>query len=150
MSYSYKYPRPAVTADIVIIKIESGLRYVLLIGRKYPPFEGAWALPGGFLEMDETLETAALRELEEETGLSGIELKQFHTFSKVNRDPRHRTITTVFIGFAQGNLLPLRAGDDASKAEWFQLDKLPSLAFDHDEVLEMVKKDPAFMTKGKT
>lgn len=145
MSYTYEYPRPAVTADIVIIKSESGSRYILLIERKHPPFEGTWALPGGFLEMDETLEAAALRELEEETGLSGIKLKQFHTFSKVNRDPRHRTITTVFIGFIQWNSHTLRAGDDASKAEWFPLDKLPALAFDHDEVLDMVKEYPGFI-----
>jgi 8-oxo-dGTP diphosphatase len=97
-----------------------------------------WALPGGFLDMDETLEEAALRELKEETGITGVELKQFHTFSKVNRDPRHRTITTVFIGYAD-NDIALKAGDDAAKAQWFALDKLPPLAFDHGDVMEILK-----------
>ena len=140
MSYSYDYPRPAVTADIIIIKRIDDQQFVLLIERKHPPFEGMWALPGGFLEMDETLEEAALRELQEETGIAGIELKQFHTFSKVNRDPRHRTITTVFIGFTENKTAIPMAGDDAAKAEWFSLDKLPPLAFDHGIVMEMMKE----------
>lgn len=142
MSYSYDYPRPAVTADIIILKKTDDQQLVLLIERKHPPFEGMWALPGGFLEMDETLEEAALRELQEETGIVGIELKQFHTFSKVNRDPRHRTITTVFIGFTHNENTSAEAGDDAAKAEWFALDKLPPLAFDHGMVMEMVKVKP--------
>jgi 8-oxo-dGTP diphosphatase len=112
---------------------------VLLIERKRPPFEGMWALPGGFLEMNETLEETALRELQEETGITGIELKQFHTFSKVNRDPRHRTITTVYIGYAHEKTATPKAGDDAAKAEWFALDQLPPLAFDHGIVMDMVK-----------
>ena len=142
MSYSYDYPRPAVTADIIILKESNNQTFVLLIERKHPPFEGMWALPGGFLEMDETLEETALRELHEETGIKGIELKQFHTFSKVNRDPRHRTITTVFIGYADKKTATPEAGDDAAKAEWFALDKLPTLAFDHGMVMEMVKEKP--------
>ena len=113
---------------------------VLLIERKHPPFEGMWALPGGFLNMDETLEEAALRELDEETGISGVALEQFHTFSKVHRDPRHRTITTVFIGVADETTMNPSAGDDASKAVWFAIDELPALAFDHGMVMEMVKK----------
>ena len=139
MSYCYNYPRPAVTADIIIIKKIDDQQFVLLIERKNPPFEGMWALPGGFLDMNETLEEAALRELQEETGITGIELKQFHTFSTVNRDPRHRTITTVFIGFTDTEAAKPEAGDDAAKAEWFALDKLPLLAFDHEEVMEMAK-----------
>jgi 8-oxo-dGTP diphosphatase len=139
MSYCYDYPRPAVTADIIILKTADDRRYVLLIERKHPPFEGMWALPGGFLNMDETLEEAALRELKEETGISGVELEQFHTFSKVNRDPRHRTITTVFIGFAEDTIAAPKAGDDAEKAQWFALEALPPLAFDHGMVMEMVK-----------
>lgn len=141
MKHCYDYPRPAVTADIIILKKSNDQQFVLLIERKHPPFEGMWALPGGFLEMDETLEAAALRELQEETGITGIELKQFHTFSKVDRDPRHRTITTVFIGFTDDNI-SIEAGDDAAKAQWFSLDKLPPLAFDHEEVMEMVLKNP--------
>jgi 8-oxo-dGTP diphosphatase len=140
MTYIYNYPRPAVTADIIILKTIKDKQFVLLIERKHPPFEGMWALPGGFLNMDETLEEAALRELQEETGITGIELKQFHTFSKVNRDPRHRTITTVFIGYTDDSI-SIEAGDDAAKAQWFSIDNLPPLAFDHGEVMEMVKKN---------
>jgi len=138
-NYCYEYPRPAVTADIVVIKPTDNQREVLLIERKHPPFEGMWALPGGFLDMDETLEDAALRELQEETGITGIELEQFHTFSKVDRDPRHRTITTVFIGYTNENTADPEAGDDAANTRWFPLHDLPPLAFDHGEVMEMVK-----------
>ncbi|MEI8049101.1 MAG: NUDIX hydrolase [Bacteroidota bacterium] len=139
MKFCYEYPRPAVTADIVILKTTNNQRSVLLIERKNPPFEGMWALPGGFLDMDETLEQTAIRELREETGISGVELKQFRTFSKVNRDPRHRTITTVFIGHATHTTATPVAGDDAAKVQWFDLSDLPPLAFDHGEVLELVK-----------
>ncbi len=142
MSYCYNYPRPAVTADIIIIKKIDYQQFVLLIERKHPPFEGTWALPGGFLDMNETLEEAALRELQEETGIIGVELKQFQTFSKVDRDPRHRTITTVFIGYANEKTAIPKAGDDAAKAEWFDLDSLPPMAFDHGVIMEMVKKKP--------
>ena len=138
MTYTYDYPRPAVTADIIIIRKTNSKQHVLLIERGNPPFEGMWALPGGFLEMDETLEDAALRELEEETGISGVQLRQFHTFSKVDRDPRHRTITTVFIGYADAKTMEPKAADDAAKAQWFPLDDLPLLAFDHKEVMAML------------
>jgi len=138
MKYSYDYPRPAVTADIIILKLLNNQQSVLLIERKHPPFEGMWALPGGFLEMGETLEETALRELQEETGIIGVKLAQFYTFSKVNRDPRHRTITTVFIGQADEHTVTPQAGDDATKVQWFPLENLPPLAFDHGEVMEMV------------
>jgi 8-oxo-dGTP diphosphatase len=139
MKFCYEYPRPAVTADIVILKTAKNQRSVLLIERKNPPFEGMWALPGGFLDLDETLEQTAIRELREETGISGVELTQFRTFSKVNRDPRHRTITTVFIGYATQTTIAPVAGDDAAKVQWFDLSGLPPLAFDHEEILELVK-----------
>ena len=139
MKYCYDYPRPAVTADIIILKTINNQQFVLLIERKHPPFEGMWALPGGFVNMDETLEAAALRELREETRITGVELEQFHTFSEVNRDPRHRTITTVFIGKSGDTTASPEAGDDAAKTEWFALDQLPPLAFDHGMVMEMVK-----------
>jgi len=145
MKHCYDYPRPAVTADIIILRKSNDRHFLLLIERKHPPFEGMWALPGGFLNMDETLEEAALRELQEETGIRGVHLEQFHTFSKVNRDPRHRTITTVFIGYTDNNLSPV-AGDDAAKAQWFALDKLPQLAFDHGMVMEMIKAKPGFIS----
>jgi len=142
MKHCYDYPRPAITADIIILKKNNNQTFVLLIERKHQPFEGMWALPGGFLDMDETLEEAAIRELHEETGISGVELNQFHTFSKVNRDPRHRTITTVFIGFADVKTAAPKAGDDAAKAQWFDLNKLPLLAFDHGMVMYMIKDKP--------
>ena len=98
MSYSYDYPRAAVTVDAAVFcSFDTGL-FVLLIQRDRPPFEGMWALPGGFVDMHETLEEAVARELNEETGLAGILLEQLHTFSSLNRDPRHRTISTVFTG----------------------------------------------------
>ena len=143
MKHCYDYPRPAVTADIIVLRRNNDQHFVLLIERKHPPFEGMWALPGGFLNMDETLEEAALRELQEETGITGVQLEQFHTFSKVNRDPRHRTITTVFIVYTDDNISPV-AGDDAAKVQWFALDNLPDLAFDHGMVMEMIKAKPVF------
>ena len=146
MTYTYEYPRPAVTADIVVLKKNAEGYSVLLIERKHAPFAGSWALPGGFLNMDETLEEAALRELQEETGITGIALQQFHTFSKVNRDPRHRTITTVFIGFANENTPVPQAGDDAAKAQWFNLESLPPLAFDHGLVIDMLKSKPGIIS----
>ena len=146
MTYTYDYPRPAVTADIVVLKKNDENYFVLLIERKHDPYAGSWALPGGFLNMDETLEEAALRELEEETGITGVALQQFHTFSKVNRDPRHRTITTVFIGFANQNTPLPQAGDDAAKAQWFNLETLPPLAFDHGLVMDMLKSKPGIIS----
>jgi 8-oxo-dGTP diphosphatase len=144
MTYTYIYPRPAVTADIIILKTINNDLSVLLIERKHPPFDGMWALPGGFMDMDETLEDTALRELHEETGITGIQLEQFHTFSKVNRDPRHRTITTVFIGYSGDNTTAPIAGDDAANVQWFATNNLPPLAFDHEEVMEMVMKKFVF------
>jgi 8-oxo-dGTP diphosphatase len=113
---------------------------VLLIKRLHPPFEGKWALPGGFMDMDETLEAAAVRELEEETGLSGIELKQLHAFSALDRDPRHRTVSVAFYGVLENEQTLARAGSDAKEAEWFNLNDLPPLAFDHDKILKTAFK----------
>jgi 8-oxo-dGTP diphosphatase len=96
-----------------------------------------WALPGGFMEMDETLEQTAVRELEEETGLKGIELKQFRTFSQVDRDPRTRIITTVFYGFA-GSSDEATGGDDAEEAQWYNIDNLPPLGFDHAYIIDLL------------
>lgn len=135
--YTYKYPRPAVTVDALIFTLCENRWKTLLIKRKHDPFEGMWAIPGGFMDMDETLEAAAKRELEEETALRGIALQQLHTFSTLGRDPRHRTITTVFYGFMPTGAQVAVAGDDAGEAEWFYVDELPTLAFDHEEVLQM-------------
>lgn len=135
--YTYQYPRPAVTVDAILI---SKKHSVLLIERGREPFKGKWALPGGFIEMDEELETACRRELIEETGLRVGELKQFRAFGGVNRDPRHRTISVIFYSFLEEESEPL-AGDDAAKAQWFPVDKLPELAFDHQQIIEEFKNE---------
>ncbi|OIP01562.1 MAG: hypothetical protein AUJ98_03905 [Bacteroidetes bacterium CG2_30_33_31] len=133
MSFCYKYPRPAVTVDALVFSTD---KKVLLIKRKNPPFEGLWALPGGFLNIDETLESAVARELFEETGIKNIDLKQFKTFGDINRDPRHRTLTVTFIGIINNSndYLPT-ANDDASESNWFDFEDLPNLAFDHSKII---------------
>ncbi len=135
--YSYSYPRPAVTVDAILI---SNKNTVLLIERGREPYKGKWALPGGFIDMDEPLETACQRELEEETGISITELKQFKAFGAVDRDPRHRTISVIFYSFTEGELIA-QSGDDAAKAQWFPIDQLPELAFDHQLILEEFKAE---------
>lgn len=129
--YSYQYPRPAVTVDAILV---SNRKSVLLIERGRDPFKGKWALPGGFIEMNEELEIACQRELEEETGLRVGELKQFRAYGGVNRDPRHRTISVLFYAFTEDELVA-SAGDDAAKAQWFPIDQLPEMAFDHQQIL---------------
>jgi 8-oxo-dGTP diphosphatase len=138
LNYTYPYPRPAVSADIVVFRQEGQSLQVLLIRRKNPPYQGMWAFPGGFMEMDETLEETAARELEEETGLKNVDLKQFKTFSQVDRDPRTRVITTVFYGKVSMESSKAKGGDDAERAEWFSLENLPPLGFDHEQIIEML------------
>ena len=135
--FTYQYPRPAVTVDAVLISPRNS---VLLIERGKEPFKGKWALPGGFIEMDEELETACRRELEEETGLRVGELKQFRAYGGVNRDPRHRTISVLFYAFTDDELLAC-AGDDAAKVQWFSINQLPELAFDHRQILDEFKAE---------
>lgn len=135
MEYTYAYPRAAITADAVILKDTEGQTLVLLIQRASPPFQGMWALPGGFLDMDETLEECVVRETEEETGLKGLDFIQIGAFSAIDRDPRHRTITVAFLAHASESHLP-KAGSDASNARWFPLNDLPPLAFDHRKIIE--------------
>jgi 8-oxo-dGTP diphosphatase len=134
MPYSYEYPRPGLTVDALIIAREKGDWRLLLICRGKEPFKGLWALPGGFVHMDETLEQACCRELEEETGLHLSAMEQFRVFDGLDRDPRHRTISVVFYA-----ILPLvcevKGEDDASDARWFPLSDLPELAFDHGEII---------------
>ncbi len=139
MSYTYKYPRPAVSVDAILID-KNKEADVLLIRRKHYPFENMWALPGGFVDMNETLEEAIDRELEEETGISGVSLEQFKAFSEVNRDPRFRTISVIFIGFVNKEDLEVSAGDDAAEAKWFKIKNLENLAFDHYDILTLAIK----------
>ncbi len=136
MPYQYKYPRPALTIDAVVFKKDADDTFVLLIQRKNPPYKNRWALPGGFVDMDETLEESAARELQEETGLSDVNLKQLRAFSALERDPRGRTISVVFWGILNSDN-KISAGDDAAKVQWFNIKSLPPLAFDHREVLEI-------------
>ena len=133
MAYTYKYPRPAVTADCIVITREAEPK-VLLIQRGGEPFKGAWAFPGGFMDMDETTEQCAIRELEEETGLRVSDIKQIGAYSKVDRDPRGRTITVAYLTIIE-KPIAVTGQDDAAKAEWWPVDALPPLAFDHDEIM---------------
>ncbi len=134
MSYTYKYPRPAVTADCIVITREKNPQ-ILLIERGGEPFKGCWAFPGGFLNMDETTEQCAIRELYEETGLSVMDIMQIGAYSKVDRDPRGRTITVAYISVIEKAEL-VAGNDDAAQAKWFPLSSLPKLAFDHEEILK--------------
>jgi 8-oxo-dGTP diphosphatase len=133
--YCYKYPHPAVTADCVIFGFDGLNIKVLLIQRGIEPFKGRWAFPGGFMQMDETIEECARRELQEETGLVVNTVEQFHIFSDVNRDPRERVLTVAH--YALVRLADVEGGDDAARAQWFAQDEIPSLAFDHDRILRM-------------
>ena len=133
MEFTYKYPRPAVTADCVVMTKES-VPQVLLIERGSDPYKGCWAFPGGFMNMDETTEQCAIRELEEETGLQVAELHQIGAYSKVDRDPRGRTITVAYLAIVD-EPIAVTGQDDAAKAQWFPLDALPPLAFDHEEIM---------------
>ena len=131
--YSYKYPHPSVTTDCVIFGFDGGKLKVLLVDRGLGPYKVIWAFPGVFVKMDESCEEGALRELEEETALKRTYVQQFHTYSDPNRDPRERVITVAF--FALVRIQEVEAGDDANKAQWFAIDKVPQLAFDHDVIL---------------
>lgn len=136
MPHTYQYPRPALTVDCAIFGWDGGQQLqVLLIQRAQSPYEGQWALPGGFVDMDEDLETAALRELEEETGMREVFVEQLYTFGEPGRDPRGRVVSVAY--FALVNLAKHRvqAASDAQAAQWFPLDALPQLAFDHDRIL---------------
>lgn len=132
-TYTYEYPRPAVTTDCVIFGYDGRDLKVLLVERGIEPYKGMWAFPGGFLQIDETAIQGAKRELKEETGLENAFIEQFHTFTGVDRDPRGRVITIAH--YALVRLSEVQAGDDAAKAQWFSLGDVPRLAFDHDRIL---------------
>ena len=137
MTFTYKYDRGATTVDCIVFDVDDEDLKVLLIQRDADPFENCWALPGGFLEMNETLDEAARRELLEETGLKTDYLEQLYTFSTVNRDPRERVITVAYYALVNLRDHQIEAASDARDAAWFSLHDLPDLAFDHDEILEV-------------
>ena len=133
MTYTYKYPRPAVTADCVVITKEEQPK-VLLIQRGADPYKGCWAFPGGFMNVNETTEQCAIRELEEETGLRVSDVHQIGAYSKVDRDPRGRAITVAYLAIID-EPVQVTGQDDAANAEWWPLSALPELAFDHAEIM---------------
>lgn len=140
-SYTYKYPRPALTVDCVIFGFDppsgggAGELKVLLIQRDLEPFAGKWALPGGFVNMDETIDNAARRELEEEAGVRDVYLEQLYTFGTVDRDPRERVVSVAYYALVKLEEHPPKASSDARNAAWFAVSDLPSLAFDHAEIV---------------
>jgi len=136
MTYTYEYPRAALTVDCAVFGLDEQELKVMLIQRGLPPFEGKWALPGGFVRVDETLDEAALRELEEETGLQKIFLEQLYTFSQVDRDPRERVVSVAYYALVNLRDHEVHASTDARDAAWFGVHDVPSLAFDHAEILK--------------
>jgi 8-oxo-dGTP diphosphatase len=138
-THCYEYPRPAVTVDVVVVTRETHPR-VLLIRRKSDPFSGIWAIPGGFVEIDEPLEAAARRELKEETGIEVAHLDQLGAFGDPKRDPRGRTISIVYLAQVDATQVKPRANDDAAEVGWHLLSQPPLLAFDHDKILACARQ----------
>ena len=133
--YVYEWPRPMVTVDAAVFAVGKDATKLLLIKRADDPFKGKWAIPGGFIGIDEELDDAVARELAEETGLTGIKLEQMRTFGKPGRDPRGRQITVVYMGVITNGFDRIKAGDDAAQAQWFDINHLPAdMAFDHNDV----------------
>lgn len=135
--YQYAYPHPAVTTDVVIFSIRDNELKLLLIRRGGAPFKGKWALPGGFVQLHESLDEGARRELQEETGLSGVYLEQLYTFGEPDRDPRERVITVAYYALIPSEQVSLCAATDAEAVGWFGMDELPPLAFDHAGIVRM-------------
>lgn len=133
-TYTYTHPRPALSVDIVVFHSEGDRLQVLLVRRGQPPFAGCWALPGGFVGIDESLDDAARRELEEETGVRQAEVRQFYAYGDPDRDPRGRVVTVAYYALIPGKV-PVQGGDDAAEARWFAVDDLPELAFDHAQII---------------
>src|ERR1043166_8116126 len=130
MAHTYKYPRPALTVDCVVFGFDEGELKVLLIERGLEPFKGRWALPGGFVRVDEPLDAAARRELHEEAGLKNVFLEQLYTFGAVHRDPRERVVSVAYYALVKLSEHEARAATDAANAHWFPVSKVPRLAFD--------------------
>jgi 8-oxo-dGTP diphosphatase len=137
MSHTYEYPRGALTVDCVVFGLDDNELKVMLIQRALAPFEGKWALPGGFVRTDETLDEAARRELEEETGLRNVFLEQLYTFGAIRRDPRERVVSVAYYALVNLRDHPVQASTDARDAGWFGVHDVPSLAFDHADMLHM-------------
>ncbi|MCW1887096.1 NUDIX hydrolase [Luteolibacter flavescens] len=135
MAHTYEFPRPALTVDCVVFGFDGTGLQVLLIRRGIEPFLGAWALPGGFVRMEEDLEDAARRELEEETSLRDVFLEQLRTFGTPGRDPRGRVVSVAWYALVRPDQHPAKGDTDASEAAWFPIGGLPGLAFDHDHIL---------------
>lgn len=135
MPFTYEYARPALTVDCVVFGLDDTDLKVLLIERDLEPFRGKWALPGGFVRVDETLEDAARRELAEETGLGKVFLEQLYTIGSLNRDPRERVVTVAYYALVRLSSHKVQAATDARQALWFAMDDLPKLAFDHNKIL---------------
>lgn len=135
MSFTYQYPRAALTVDCVVFGFDESELKLLLIERGQEPFKGRWALPGGFVRVDETIDDAARRELAEETGLKSVFLEQLFTFGVVNRDPRERVVSVAYYALVKLSDHRARAATDAANAEWFPVSKVPALAFDHANIL---------------
>jgi ADP-ribose pyrophosphatase YjhB (NUDIX family) len=136
-TYQYSYPRAALTVDCVVFGFDEGDLKVLLIQRGLEPFKGRWALPGGFVRVDETVDAAARRELEEEAGLQDVFLEQLYTFGKLERDPRERVVSVAYFALVKLAGFNTRAATDAADARWFSVSKVPRLAFDHGEILSV-------------
>jgi 8-oxo-dGTP diphosphatase len=140
MSFRYQYPRAALTVDCVVFGFDEGELKVLLIERGLPPFKGQWALPGGFVRVDETLDAAARRELAEETGLTDVFLEQLYTFGEVKRDPRERVVSVAYYALVRLAVGKARGATDAADACWFPVSKIPRLAFDHADIFATALK----------
>ena len=136
MPHTYQYPRAALTVDCVVFGFDAGALKVLLIQRGLEPFKGRWALPGGFVRVDETLDAAARRELAEEAGLTSVFLEQLYTYGRVDRDPRERVVSVAYYALVKLSAHRAQADTDAAQAEWFPVSGTPGLAFDHQEILE--------------
>jgi len=137
MAFTYEYPRPALTVDCVVFGLDEDELRLLLVERDSDPFAGRWALPGGFVQMEETLDAAARRELQEETGITRLYLEQLYTFGAPDRDPRERVVTVAYYALVKLSDHQVQAATDARSAAWFSVADLPALAFDHDKIVQV-------------
>ncbi len=140
MPTNYQHPRPALTVDCVVFGFDEAELKVLLIERALEPFKGKWALPGGFVRVDETVDNAARRELSEEAGLKNVFLEQLYTFGALRRDPRERVVSVAYYALVKLSGHRAKAATDAAHAQWFPISKVPKLAFDHAEILAVASE----------